>query len=154
MSATGAAPAKIRVSVDVDLSPQPGPAPSNTLEVRRASSVAGKRDAWEERRFEAVVNILERAADFFAVVTGVVAACAIYDLLRLGKHLQYPLHLVVSAAALFAMLFVYLMDWDGGYQRGNSLLRIRETERILRVVMKAFLFVFPITFLAGQLFSR
>jgi exopolysaccharide biosynthesis polyprenyl glycosylphosphotransferase len=152
MSTTGAAPAKVRVSVNVHL--PPGPAPSNTLEIRRAPSSTGKRAAGGQRRFEVVVNILERAADFVAVVTGVVAAYAIYDSLHLGKHLQYPLHLLVSAAAFFAMLFVYLMDWDGGYQRGNSLLRIRETERILRVAMKAFLFVFPITFLAGQLFSR
>jgi exopolysaccharide biosynthesis polyprenyl glycosylphosphotransferase len=152
MSTTGAAPAKVRVSVDVHLSP--GPAPSDALKSGRALSGAGQNVAAGKRNFETVVSILERAGDFFAVVTGVLAACAIYDVLRLGKHLEYPPHLVLGAAACFATLFVYLMDWDGGYQRGNSLLRIRETERILRVGMKAFLFVFPITFLAGQLFSR
>jgi exopolysaccharide biosynthesis polyprenyl glycosylphosphotransferase len=135
--------------VSVDVHPSPGPG-----EARRVSTGTKERDQGGQRRFEATVNILERAADFFAVVTGVVAAGAIYDSLQLGRHLQYPYHLVLSAAAFFATLFVYLMDWDGGYQRGNSLLRIRETERILRVVMKAFLFIFPITFLAGQLFSR
>jgi exopolysaccharide biosynthesis polyprenyl glycosylphosphotransferase len=88
------------------------------------------------------------------VVSGVFAACAIYEVLHLGRQLHYPFHVVASAAAFFALLFVYLMDWDGGYQRGNSLLRIRETERILRVAVKTFLFVFPITFLAGHLFSR
>jgi exopolysaccharide biosynthesis polyprenyl glycosylphosphotransferase len=107
-----------------------------------------------QRRFEASVNVLERAADFLVVVSAVFAAQGIYEGLNVGKHLRYPFHLVAITAACFALLFVYLMDCDGGYQRGNSLLRIRETERILRVAMTAFLFVFPITFLAGQLFSR
>jgi len=88
------------------------------------------------------------------VLLAVFAAHGIYEVLHVGKQLRYPFHLVATAAACFALLFVYLMDCDGGYQRGNSLLRIRETERILRVAMTAFLFVFPVTFLAGQLFSR
>jgi len=138
----------------VDVHPSPGLNTSDTLETRRVSTCTKERDEGGQRRFEATVNILERAADFFSVVTGVIGAGASYDSLALGKRLQFPFHLVLSAAAFFATLFVFLMDWDSGYQRANSLLRIRETERILRVVMKAFLFVFPITFLAGQLFSR
>jgi exopolysaccharide biosynthesis polyprenyl glycosylphosphotransferase len=152
MSTTGVARARSRPPEYVR--PSPGPVPVEPLEGRGTSSRAGERVVEAKRRFETVVNILERVADVLVVVTGVFAACAIYEALHLGRNLHYPFHLVASAAALFALLFVYLMDWDGGYQRGNSLLRIRETERILRVAMKAFLFVFPITFLAGQLFSR
>jgi exopolysaccharide biosynthesis polyprenyl glycosylphosphotransferase len=107
-----------------------------------------------KRSFEAWVNLLERVADIAAVVLGLFTARAIYEVLHLGKHLHYPFRLAGSAAAVFALLFVYLMDWDGGYQRGHSLLRVRETERILRTAAKAFLFVFPITFLVGQEFSR
>ncbi len=39
-----------------------------------------------------------------------------------------------------------MLDHDGAYKRANSLLRIRETERILRVTMQAFGVVFPVTF--------
>jgi exopolysaccharide biosynthesis polyprenyl glycosylphosphotransferase len=152
MNTTGAARARIRPTEDVG--PSPGPVPCEPLEARRTSSDAAEGVVGAKRRFEAAVNVLERVADLFVVVSGVFAACAIYEALHLGKHLHYPFHLVGGGAACFALLFVYLMDWDGGYQRGNSLLRIRETERILRVAMKAFLFIFPITFLAGQLFSR
>ena len=152
MSTTGVAPTRIRPSKDVR--PSPGPVPWEPSEARRTTTGAGERALGAKRRFETVVNVLERVADFFVVVSGVLAACAIYEALHLGRNLHYPFHLVGGAAAFFALLFVYLMDWDGAYQRGNSLLRIRETERILRVTMKAFLFVFPITFLAGQLFSR
>jgi exopolysaccharide biosynthesis polyprenyl glycosylphosphotransferase len=152
MNTAGVARARARISEDVPVSS--GPSPCEPLRVCRPSSGIGARDAGVQRRFEATVNVLERVADFLAVVSGVLTACVIYESLHLGKHLQYPFHLVASAAAFFALLFVFVMDWEGGYQRGNSLLRIRETERILRVVMKAFLFVFPITFLAGQLFSR
>jgi exopolysaccharide biosynthesis polyprenyl glycosylphosphotransferase len=151
MNSTGVAPARARVAVDVHLPP---------ATIQRdgvdATPSRGTRERKEgaQKHFETLVSVLERAADFVAVVAGAVAAYAIYDSMHLGKQLQYPLHVVMIAAAFFALLFIYFMDWDGGYQRGNSLLRIRETERILRVVMKAFLFVFPMTFLAGQLFSR
>jgi exopolysaccharide biosynthesis polyprenyl glycosylphosphotransferase len=152
MNTTGVARARVRPAEDAR--PLRGPVPCEPVEPRRASRGADEKVVGAKRRFEAAVNILERVADVLVVVSGVFATCAIYEVLHLGKNLHYPFHLVASAAAFFALLFVYLMDWDGGYQRGNSLLRIRETERILRVAMKAFLFVFPITFLAGQLFSR
>jgi exopolysaccharide biosynthesis polyprenyl glycosylphosphotransferase len=152
MNTAGVARARARISETVPISP--GPHPCEPLEVRRTSSGIGERGEGVQRRFEAVVNVLERVADFSAVVIGVFAARAIHESLHLGKDVRYPFHVVASGAAFFALVFVFLMDWEGGYQRGNSLLRIRETERILRVGMKAFLFVFPITFLAGQLFSR
>lgn len=120
----------------------------------RISSQGRGREAGVPRKFETVVNLLERVVDLAAVIAGVLVAFATYQTMQLGKQVHYSLHFVAAAAVVFAVLFVFLMEWSGGYQRGNSLLRIRETERILRVTAKAFLFVFPITFLAGQLFSR
>jgi exopolysaccharide biosynthesis polyprenyl glycosylphosphotransferase len=152
MNTTGAARARVRSSEVVG--PSPGPVRCEPQETRRTSRIAGERAVGTKRTFETIVNVLERVADAVVVASGVFAACAIYEALHLGKQTQYPFRLVVIAAAFFTLLFIYLMELDGGYQRGNSLLRIRETERILRVAMKAFLFVFPITFLAGQLFSR
>ena len=152
MNTTGVARARSHASEDVLAAP--GPVPVEPRKFHRGAGGAAERVVGEKRRFEVAVNLLERVADVFVVVSGVFTAWAIYEVLNLGRRVQYPLHVVVIAAALFALLFVYLMDWDGGYQPGNSLLRIRETERILRVAAKAFLFLFPITFLAGQLFSR
>jgi exopolysaccharide biosynthesis polyprenyl glycosylphosphotransferase len=146
MSTTGAAPARTRPP-EVARTP-PGPVPHESLEVRQTASDAGKRS------FLAWVDVLERVADMSAVVLALFTARAMYEALHVGRHVHYPFRPVAGAAAIFALLFVYLMDWDGGYQRGHSLLRVRETERILRTAAKAFLLVFPITFLVGQLFSR
>src|ERR1700683_1015034 len=146
MSTTGAAPARIRPP-EVARTP-PGPVPHETLAVRQTVSGAGKRS------FEVLVDVLERVADIGAVVLALFTARAIYEALHVGRHVHYPFRLVACAAAVFALLFVYLMDWDGGYQRGYRLLRVRETERILRTAAKAFLLVFPVTFLVGQMFSR
>lgn len=152
MNTAGVARARIRPSEDVP--PSLGPVPCEPLDARRNWRGADERVLGAKWKFETIVNVLERVVDILVVVSGVLGACAIYEILHLGRQLHYPFHVVASAAVCFALLFVYLMDWDGGYQRGNSLLRIRETERILRVTVKAFLFIFPITFLAGQLFSR
>ena len=152
MSTYGVVPARVPTAGAGNV--PPGPAPYEPLKTRRAANRVTGKSAGAQRKFEASVNALERVADLLVVIAGVFAAFGIYEALQLGRHLQYPPQLVAGVALFFALLFVYLMDWDGGYQRGNSLLRIRETERILRVAAKAFLFVFPITFLAGHLFSR
>ena len=44
-----------------------------------------------------------------------------------------------------------LLDRDGAYRTGNSLLRIKETERSLRVTAQAFILVLPVTFFFSNL---
>jgi exopolysaccharide biosynthesis polyprenyl glycosylphosphotransferase len=46
---------------------------------------------------------------------------------------------------------VALLDRDGAYRPGNSLLRIKETERSLRVTAQAILLILPATFFFGSL---
>jgi exopolysaccharide biosynthesis polyprenyl glycosylphosphotransferase len=152
MNTTGVARASTRLSDSVR--PPSGPVPYGPINIRRSIGPVDEEVVGAKKRFETAVNLLERFVDVLVVFSGVLAASVIYDGLHLGKQLHYPFHVVAGAAGIFALLFVFLMDWDGGYQRGNSLLRIRETERILRVAVKTFLFIFPITFLASQLFSR
>jgi exopolysaccharide biosynthesis polyprenyl glycosylphosphotransferase len=152
MTTAGVAPA--RDSSSEGARPSLGCVRPEVASAPRTLASDSKRVARVQQKFEAVANVLERFADLLVVVTGVFAGRHIYEVLHLGRHLQYSFHAVAAVATLFGLMFVFMMDWDGGYQRGNSLLRIRETERILRVTMKAFLFVFPITFLIGQLFSR
>jgi len=47
-----------------------------------------------------------------------------------------------------------MLDRVGAYRRGNSLLRVRETEQVLRVSAETFLIVFAVSFFTSFLFSR
>ena len=57
-------------------------------------------------------------------------------------------------AFIFSAVFVFMLDRYGVYKPANSLLRIRETERILRVSAQAFGAVFTVTFFLAYPFSR
>jgi len=73
----------------------------------------------------------------------------IYYNSQLGKHVQYSIRSVFGVSFAFAILVLLMLDRVGAYERGNGLLRIRETEQVLRVSIQAFLVVF-----IGSLFSR
>lgn len=105
-------------------------------------------------RFEIATAIVERAFDLTAVMAAATLAYVAYDLLQMGKHVYYPPTTILLAASGFSVLFVLLLDHDGAYRRVDSLLRIRETERILRVTMQALGVAFPITFFFLHPFSR
>jgi FlaA1/EpsC-like NDP-sugar epimerase len=77
-----------------------------------------------------------------------------YRSLGIGRALHYSVGTVSTAALAFAVVFVLMLDHDGAYKRANSLLRIRETERILRVTIQAFGVVLPASFFFSFLFSR
>jgi exopolysaccharide biosynthesis polyprenyl glycosylphosphotransferase len=105
-------------------------------------------------RFEIVTAFIERIADLAAVVAGTTLAYATYEVMQMGRQLHYSASTVFLAAFGFAALFVLMLDHDGAYKRANSLLRIRETERILRVTVRAFGIIFLVSFFFSQLFSR
>lgn len=105
-------------------------------------------------RLTRVHTAVQVAADALTVATAVLLAYAAYRSLQLGKHVYYAGDVVGGAAAAFAVLFVLMLDRDGAYRQGSSLLRIKETERALRVSAQAFLLAFPVTFFSGRLFSR
>ncbi|HEY5214670.1 MAG TPA: exopolysaccharide biosynthesis polyprenyl glycosylphosphotransferase [Acidobacteriaceae bacterium] len=105
-------------------------------------------------RFEIVTAFIERIADLGAVMAATTLAYATYEVMQMGRQLHYSAGTVFLAAFGFAALFVLMLDQDGAYRRANSLLRIRETERILRVTLQAFGFAFLVTFFFSHLFSR
>ncbi len=105
-------------------------------------------------RFDKVLTFVEVVADGLSVAAAVAGGYAAYHFLHLGKQLHYPLQTVWLVAFGMAILYTILLDRDGAYQGGNSLLRIKETERSLRVSAQAFLLVFPVTFFSSFLFSR
>jgi exopolysaccharide biosynthesis polyprenyl glycosylphosphotransferase len=94
------------------------------------------------------------AADGVTVAAAVLLSYSAYHNLGLGKHIYYAPDVIGGAALGLAVLFVLMLDRDGAYRQGSSLLRIKETERALRVSAQAFLLTFPVTFFAGRLFSR
>lgn len=105
-------------------------------------------------RFEYAVTACEMLADFIAVMLGTMFSYGLYRSLDLGKHLQYGAREHVAAVLGFAIFFVLMLDRAGAYHRGNSLLRVKETERVLRTSALSFMLVFPVTFFAQFYFSR
>ena len=91
-------------------------------------------------------------ADLSAVMAATTLAYATYQLLQMRRQLHYPASTVLLAAFGFAVFFVLMLNHEGAYKQANSLLRIRETERILRVTIQAFATVFLVSFFFRILF--
>jgi exopolysaccharide biosynthesis polyprenyl glycosylphosphotransferase len=113
----------------------------------------------DERRIAAAhfwraVVLCEVVADFLTIIFAVVAGYVIYNSFALGKHIYYPARTTLAVASAFAVVMVLMLDRAGAYRRGNSLLRVRETEQVLRVSAEAFLVVFAVTFFTHVFFSR
>jgi exopolysaccharide biosynthesis polyprenyl glycosylphosphotransferase len=49
---------------------------------------------------------------------------------------------------------VVIMERSGAYRPGNGLLRVKETEQLIRATLQTFLLAFAISFLTNRLFSR
>jgi exopolysaccharide biosynthesis polyprenyl glycosylphosphotransferase len=105
-------------------------------------------------QFEKLLTLVEVAADWLTVVLAVNCGYGVYHILHLGRRLQYPASTLAYVSFAVATLFVLLLDRDGAYRSGSSLLRIKETERSLRVSAQTFLLILPITFFSSYLFSR
>src|SRR5436190_16940201 len=114
--------------------------------------VAGKRTT--AVRFRRLIAALDVAVDLVSVTLSVVAGYLAYYNLELGKYIQYSVRVVFGIAFGFAMVVVLMLGRVGAYKRGNGLLRIRETEQVLRVSMQAFLIAFAVSFFTSMLVSR
>ncbi len=81
----------------------------------------------------------EKLLDLAAVFGAVLLADVLYRALEPARAAACAPSTVFLCAAGFALLFVFQLDRYGGYRPCLSLLAIRETERILRVTLQAFL---------------
>ena len=104
--------------------------------------------------FRSAIVVFEVVADLITITLAIVLGYFVYDSLRLGKHIYYPSATVTLLAFVFAIGMVFMLDRVGAYRRGNSLLRVRETEQVLRVSCQAFLIVLAVSFFTNILFSR
>jgi len=105
-------------------------------------------------RFEQILTGIEVAADWLTVVLAINGGYGIYHFLHLGKRIHYSFSALLYLSFAIGALFVILLDRDGAYRAGNSLLRIKETERSLRVSTQALLLVLPVSYFGGYQFSR
>src|SRR5260370_6254561 len=105
-------------------------------------------------RFRSSLTKVEVVADFFTVIGAVMSSYFIYHFFALGKQLYYPRSAVLGVSATFAAVIVLMLDRVGAYSRGTSLLRVRETEHVLRVSTQALGFILGASFFTSFLFSR
>jgi exopolysaccharide biosynthesis polyprenyl glycosylphosphotransferase len=100
--------------------------------------------------FRRTIAITEVLADVCTITLAIRFGYMFYHATSIGKHMYLPLRLVWSGGAFFAAVMVLMLDRVGAYRKGNSLLRVRETEQVLRVSAEALLAVLAVSFF-GQL---
>ena len=101
-------------------------------------------------RFERILTAFELLADWLTVVIAVNFGYLVCHLFHLGSRAEFSPTTVVYVPCAIAVLLVALLDRDGAYRPGNSLLRIKETERSLRVSTQAFILILPATVFFGK----
>lgn len=121
------------VQVDVNTA---GPQPSGSLDFADGTLLHhGRAETNRARRFETGLTFLERLADFVTIAITVGLGCYLFP--RLGAALSTVE--LISVASAFALVAVLMLDREGAYRRGNSLLYVKETERVLRVCTQMFI---------------
>src|SRR5712692_8302331 len=123
----------------------------STVHLTLAQGAIRHRTAARFGRYFAVFEVM---ADFVTIIFAVTLGYATYYKFDFGKHIHYPPGAVVGVAFGLAVIIVLMLDRVGAYARGNSLLRVRETEQVVRVSTQAFLIAFAVSFFASFLFSR
>ena len=119
-----------------------------------AQSVSAVARVGAAAKFRRIVALCEIAADWVTITSVTRFGYFVYWTLAIGKHVRYSDRLVWTAALAFATVMVLMLDRAGAYRSSNSLLRVRETEHILRVFAQALLAVFAASFFASVLFAR
>jgi exopolysaccharide biosynthesis polyprenyl glycosylphosphotransferase len=104
--------------------------------------------------FGKTITASEVVADLLTITCSVAISYAAYYHLGLGKHIFYGFHAVLGVAFGFSVVMVLMLDRAGAYTQGKSLLRVRETEQVLRVSAQAFVLALVASFSSGFLFSR
>lgn len=96
----------------------------------------------------------EIVADLLTITLAVRFGYVVYAALGIGKHVHFAPNVVWTAGAILSAILVLMLDRVGAYRRGNSLLRVRETEQILRVSAEALLTILGVSFFAQIVVPR
>jgi exopolysaccharide biosynthesis polyprenyl glycosylphosphotransferase len=102
-------------------------------------------------RFERLVTVLEIAADLLTVSLAV-AIGDVINAVRVGASIS-PSR-VIGAGLAIATIMVMMLEHDDAYSPGSSLLRVRETERVLRAWFQTLVLLCAIALFARVEVSR
>ncbi len=97
---------------------------------------------------------LEAGVDLLAVICSVFLADYVYRQLHIGRSVHYHLSDVAAAACFAGFCFVLVLKANGAYTRAMSLLRVRETERVISASVKLCFLAFAVTFWSAVQVSR
>jgi exopolysaccharide biosynthesis polyprenyl glycosylphosphotransferase len=123
------------------------------LKETRTISTSKRRDALRDR-FEWILTAIEILADWGTMAAAIVLGSFAGHWPHLSQRSPASLSTLVYSCFAIGALFVLLLDHDGAYQVANSLLRIKETERSLRVSVQTFFLILPLTFFPNFPLSR
>jgi exopolysaccharide biosynthesis polyprenyl glycosylphosphotransferase len=105
-------------------------------------------------QFRRVIVTCEVIADFITIIIATRLGYFLYVASGVGKHVHFPASLIWAVGATVSAVIVLMLDRVGAYRRGNSLLRVRETEQVLRVSAEALVAVLLVSFFAHILVPR
>ncbi len=113
----------------------------------------------EQRRlsaglFQRLTTCVEVVLDILTGLISFYVGYVIYYFLHIGRHIDYPAKEIAVVGFVLGLLITLLLGNDGAYRGGGSLLRIRETERAIRIPAQAMLLLFPVTLVLGRPLSR
>ena len=103
-----------------------------------------KRDRFISRElYRSAVVISEALADFVTCAGAIIAAYFLQ--LHIGRHIQIPMQRVTAVSLVYGLFAVFSLNRRGAYGSGNSVLRIRETERAARASIQSLLLLFLVS---------
>lgn len=118
------------------------------------AQAVGSNHGGGQRSITELLTLLEMAVDFVTTTGTLMLSYSLYTGFHLGKQIHYPHHIVAGFAFLYSAFNVGMLQRNGVYRPDNSLLSIRETERILRASTETFVAGLCLSLFASYLVSR
>lgn len=97
--------------------------------------------------FRSGLAFVEVTLDFLTCVLSTAIAYYLDASLHIERHPQYPIQEAAAISILIGLFAGLLLQRDGAYDGGGSLLNIRDTERVLRIPVQSVLLLLPFSFL-------
>jgi exopolysaccharide biosynthesis polyprenyl glycosylphosphotransferase len=138
-------------TVEFPKSPRAGASQVLPLEIRLERPAETRSAAGKFRRIIVACEIL---ADLLTITLAIRLGYFAYGATAIGKHVHFPIRLIWTVGVVFAAVIALMLDRAGAYRKGSSLLRVRESEQILRVSAETLLIVLAISFFAHVLVPR
>jgi exopolysaccharide biosynthesis polyprenyl glycosylphosphotransferase len=104
--------------------------------------------------FRAEFGYCAAAADFLTVAAAVFVADSLTLLRHAGGWIGASMRETITISLLVALVIVLLLKSDGSYRGVVSMLRIRDTERAIRIPVQVFLVLLSFSLLSRLIFFR